>query len=110
MDAPYYTLADLKRFEAEANTHAHKAKRATDLAERLAGIRNGDRPLMVAYKAIHSYESELQSAIEAVLNECGPELLRIAEMRQTAFARSESAKAAMVRAQLATVVAMEAAP
>jgi hypothetical protein len=103
------TLAELQELEFGARTADRKAADAKRLQERLAAIRNGEKPLMVAYKDMGSWEGEARSAIEGVINECGADLLRIVEMRQEAFARRMTVEARQKRAALHAMVDPEPA-
>ena len=98
-------LNELQSNQARALAQAGRSKR---FQERLAIVRTSDKPLMVWMKGSGQYEADLRDYIEGVINEFGPELLRVLELRQEALARKHSAEAAVIRAQLATVVDEEA--
>lgn len=103
------TLVELQALESGARAADQKAAQAKRLQERLAAIRNGEKPLMVAYKGISHWDSDVLSAIEGVINECGADLLRIVEMRQEAFARRMTVEARQKRAALHAIVDPEPA-
>lgn len=63
------------------------------MSRKLAAIRNGEKPLMVAYREMGNWDVHLKSAIEGIINECGNDLLRIVEMRKDAYARLKSEQA-----------------
>lgn len=98
------TLAELNALDNSAKVAERKAEAAKHLQSRLQAIRNGDKPLMVAFKGLGHWEDPVRSAIEGVINECGADLLRIVEMRQEAFARRCTVEARQHRAALAAAV------
>lgn len=87
------TLDELNQLKKEAERCQHEASRAKTLRDKMVSIRNGERPLMDAYKALSNWDESIKSAIEGVINECGHDLLRIVEMRQDALARLKSEQA-----------------
>lgn len=101
------TLKQLQKLASEVDSLDGKAAACKRLSDRLAAIRNGEKPLIGAYKALCSWEAEVQSAIEGVINELGPDLLRIAEMRNDAAARRFKVEAAAKRSALGEWVANE---
>lgn len=104
------SLSELNALKAEADVADRRAASSAALQERLRQIRIGDAPLMVAYKNLGHWQSDIRSLIEGVLNEFGADMLRIIEMREEAFARKCKTEAAAKRAQLLTVVAEEQKP
>lgn len=84
------TLDELNALKKEADALHWEAQRARELSQSLAAIRNGEKPLMPAYKALGNWNDKTISAIEGIINECGSDLLRIVEMRQDAYARLKS--------------------
>lgn len=87
------TLEELNKLKSDAEKCERESTHAKSLSAKLAKIRNGDAPLMVAYKGISNWEPVLKGVIEGVINECGADLLRIVEMRQDAYARLKSEQA-----------------
>lgn len=98
------TLKELNELENAALVAERKARDTRHVQESLRSIRIGDKPLMVVYKGMGHWEEHMKSLIEGVINECGPDLLRIVEMRQEAFARRCTAQARQMRAALAAAV------
>lgn len=84
------TLDELNNLKKQADEDRRAAAAAKNLSAELAAIRNGEKPLMVAYKGLGSWNEHLKSAIEGIINECGSDLLRIAEMRLESQARHKS--------------------
>ncbi|TEA78678.1 hypothetical protein [Allopusillimonas ginsengisoli] len=87
------TLDELNALKKEADNFHWESCRAKELSDKLAGIRNGEKPLMVAYKELGNWNDRIKSAIEGIINECGHDLLRIVEMRHDAHARLKSEQA-----------------
>lgn len=102
------TLNELRALEGEAGKMELRATAAKQMQERMAAIRTGETPLMVAYKGLGHWQNEIQSLIEGVINEFGTDLLRIVEMRQEAFARKCKTEAQAKRAHLQAFVDAEA--
>lgn len=87
------TLDELNQLKKEAERCQREASCAKTLRDKMVSIRNGEKPLMVAYKALSNWDDSIKSAIEGIINECGHDLLRIVEMRQDARARLKSEQA-----------------
>lgn len=86
-------LDDLNQLKKASEKDQNEASNAKNLSLKLAAIRNGEKPLMVAYKEISNWDTNIKSAIEGIINECGNDLLRIVEMRQDAYARLKNEQA-----------------
>jgi len=97
------TLDELNKLKSDAQKDESRSRSHKALQDRLAGIRNGDKPLMAAYGDLNSWgdDPEIKASIERVINEHGADLLRIAEMRQEAISRSCAASARQKQAALA---------
>lgn len=80
-------LDELNELKSDADKFQREASNIKGLSDRLAHIRNGEKPLMVAYKELGNWNEHVKSAIEGIINECGCDLLRIVEMRLDAKAR-----------------------
>lgn len=98
------TLDELNTLKEEAERCQREASRAKSLRDKMASIRNGEQPLMVAYKGLGSWNDSIKSAIEGIINECGHDLLRIVEMRQDAHVRLKNEQAKQKLAALSAAL------
>lgn len=97
-------LEELNELKKEASACEDRARRANQMADDLASIRNGETPLMVAYKNMGAWNEDKKPLIEGVINEFGADILRVIEMRQEAYARQQRAMAKQKHAALAAVL------
>lgn len=94
------TLDDLINLRSKANTARSAAQRAERELGAYAAIRNGDHGSMRAIEASLDRNS-VRPFFEEVLMEFLPEILRVAELRKSAYAREQKAKARVIDAQIA---------
>jgi hypothetical protein len=106
---PTLTLRDLEKIQSDIDGLERQARDTQNLEKGIAGIRTGEKPLMDWYRDSSPYRQTEKSAIDGVINEFGPDLMRIVEMRLAALAREKKVAVATKRAQLATIVAVETA-
>jgi uncharacterized protein involved in exopolysaccharide biosynthesis len=93
------TLDELRKIENEASVLESKATRAKASHELFARLRKEGKPLYVELTqgASLRYSDDSHSFLQGVLNELGPEILRLAEMRKEAFERECRIKARALR-------------
>ena len=103
------TLHELNQIASEARSHDGKASKMETIRKRLSEIRNGEFPLMVAYKNLGHWQEEIRSPIEGIINEHGADLIRILELRLDASARQERVLAKQKREQLSAYISDEEA-
>lgn len=93
------TLEELNNLENQAKKLEYEADREKGSQEIFAKLRTGGEPLYVelAHKNTLRYREYDHSFIQGVINELGPEILRIAEMRKAAREREIRTKARAIR-------------
>lgn len=96
------TLDELQKIEQDAKDLEYKADTAKRSHETFAKLRTDGKSLYeeIAHGGALRYREDDRAFIQGVLNELGPEILRIAELRKAAYERGCRAKARAMRASL----------
>lgn len=98
------SLEDLKKLESEAACLDSRSRRSYDAASTLAKYRNGNLEMSEVVKNAFQWSfgpnEEAREAMLEVINEMKVDILRIAELRLSAKARTLKVQAAQRRAVL----------
>lgn len=94
------TLDDLIDIRRAADSARHAAGRAERAQQIYAALRTSDLPA-VKIQIHGNLPADDRDFLEGVFNEFAPEILRVAEMRKSAYVRDKKAKARVIDAQIA---------
>ena len=99
------TLSELNQIQRDIVTAEQEISRAKRHSARLAEIRNGEKPLDSRLQIDpYNREDPIRLMLAGAVNEFGPDMLRVLEMREDAKARAASARVRQLKAALNAAV------